>query len=393
LLAALIFPSLSWGENNRHYCSVCGPCRSAGFKQRVLRATADSNRTNRAIQRCVSPKQQSLFTQQGWLPSRSRCRAVRGTPWRSWRWTVRCAQRCRGAAPSVTPLLRPGRSTHRGCVWAGWCAQPPCTHPCPCTHGTQDTVAALKKAFHAKKPKAYPARQRLTLPPAPGQKSGEVLKDGAKLAECGLSSGSVVQFKDLGPQVRGVGLGHLASCAAGPWCQRAVSAHGAVWQLADSWGGRQAAPSLSCMTQAAAHPRRLTTDTAATRAPHTRLQLNTDWLLDRVFLRVLWPHGHLPPLLPLPTSALPRTQVRVAWRMQAAAAGSSQQSVPGLPVRTPSWPDRRCWLQGLIIGLAVLHPLHRMTPPGSSACAWGLGGSPDAQQAGSIAREIHTHHT
>lgn len=70
---------------------------------------------------------------------------------------------------------------------------------CPCA--LQDTVTALKKAYHAKAPKYYPSRQRLTLPPKEGQKSGEALKDGAKLSECGLTNGSVVQFKDLGPQV------------------------------------------------------------------------------------------------------------------------------------------------------------------------------------------------
>jgi very-long-chain enoyl-CoA reductase len=66
---------------------------------------------------------------------------------------------------------------------------------------TQDTVTALKKAFHGKNKKFYPARQRLTLPPKDGAKSGEVLKDGARLSECGLSNGSVVHFKDLGTQV------------------------------------------------------------------------------------------------------------------------------------------------------------------------------------------------
>lgn len=65
----------------------------------------------------------------------------------------------------------------------------------------QDTVTDLKKKFHAKQAKYYPARQRLTLPAAEGQKSGEVLKDGAKLSDYGLTNGSVVQFKDLGTQV------------------------------------------------------------------------------------------------------------------------------------------------------------------------------------------------
>jgi very-long-chain enoyl-CoA reductase len=65
----------------------------------------------------------------------------------------------------------------------------------------QDTVTALKKTYHAKNKKYYPARQRLTLPPKEGQKSGEALRDDYKLSKYGLSNGSVVQFKDLGTQV------------------------------------------------------------------------------------------------------------------------------------------------------------------------------------------------
>jgi len=66
----------------------------------------------------------------------------------------------------------------------------------------QSTVAQLKKKIHALKPKLYPARQRLTLQPAAGAKSGEVLKDNATLESVGLKDGSVVLFKDLGTQVR-----------------------------------------------------------------------------------------------------------------------------------------------------------------------------------------------
>jgi very-long-chain enoyl-CoA reductase len=59
----------------------------------------------------------------------------------------------------------------------------------------------LKKKYHAVAKKYYPSRQRLTLPPKEGQKSGEALKDGSKLSDYKLASGSVIQFKDLGPQV------------------------------------------------------------------------------------------------------------------------------------------------------------------------------------------------
>lgn len=63
------------------------------------------------------------------------------------------------------------------------------------------TVTELKKKIHKAKAKFYPARQRLTLPPAPGAKSGDVLKDGATLESLGLRDGSVVLFKDLGTQI------------------------------------------------------------------------------------------------------------------------------------------------------------------------------------------------
>lgn len=65
----------------------------------------------------------------------------------------------------------------------------------------QDTVAELKKRFHAVSNKYYPARQRYTLPLKEGQKSGEALKDSAKLSDYGLTDGSVLHFKDLGTQV------------------------------------------------------------------------------------------------------------------------------------------------------------------------------------------------
>lgn len=66
---------------------------------------------------------------------------------------------------------------------------------------SEDTVTDLKKAYHKVAKKYYPARQRLTLPAKEGQRSGDVLKDGAKLSELGLANGSVVQFKDLGTQI------------------------------------------------------------------------------------------------------------------------------------------------------------------------------------------------
>ncbi|GMH32245.1 hypothetical protein BSKO_00079 [Bryopsis sp. KO-2023] len=65
----------------------------------------------------------------------------------------------------------------------------------------EGTVDDLKKAFHAKKRAFYPSRQRFSFPPKQGEKRGEALADGAPLSRYGLRTGSVLQFKDLGPQI------------------------------------------------------------------------------------------------------------------------------------------------------------------------------------------------
>ena len=56
-------------------------------------------------------------------------------------------------------------------------------------------------AFAEKKPKFYPSRQRFTLPPVEGAKRGVALTLGKALDSYGLKDGSVLLFKDLGPQV------------------------------------------------------------------------------------------------------------------------------------------------------------------------------------------------
>lgn len=65
-------------------------------------------------------------------------------------------------------------------------------------NGTVDDVMA---AFAEKKPKFYLSRQRFTLPPVEGAKRGMALVAGMPLTEYSLSEGSVLLFKDLGPQV------------------------------------------------------------------------------------------------------------------------------------------------------------------------------------------------
>lgn len=58
----------------------------------------------------------------------------------------------------------------------------------------------LKAAISKANAKYYPSRQRLTLPPEPGQRSGNPLLDGKALSDYNLTGGSTVIFKDLGTQ-------------------------------------------------------------------------------------------------------------------------------------------------------------------------------------------------
>lgn len=67
----------------------------------------------------------------------------------------------------------------------------------------QDKVVELKKKFHGVKRAMYVSRQRFTLPLKEGEKRATALDDERTLASYGLTNGSVLQFKDLGPQVRG----------------------------------------------------------------------------------------------------------------------------------------------------------------------------------------------
>jgi len=68
----------------------------------------------------------------------------------------------------------------------------------------QTTVAQLMTEIWNARNRAgkfAPVRQRLTLPAAPGERSGKALAQDKTLAFYGLQDGSVVQHKDLGPQV------------------------------------------------------------------------------------------------------------------------------------------------------------------------------------------------
>ena len=64
----------------------------------------------------------------------------------------------------------------------------------------QASVKDLKAAISQANAKYYPSRQRLTLPPEPGQRSGNPLLDGRVLSDYNLTQGSTVIFKDLGTQ-------------------------------------------------------------------------------------------------------------------------------------------------------------------------------------------------
>lgn len=66
----------------------------------------------------------------------------------------------------------------------------------------QASVDDLKAAFAAAKPKFYPSRQRFTLPVEPGVKAKAVaLAGGKKLSDFNVGDGSILVFKDLGPQI------------------------------------------------------------------------------------------------------------------------------------------------------------------------------------------------
>ena len=78
---------------------------------------------------------------------------------------------------------------------------------CACMQGTVDD---LKRAFHKAKPQFYPARQRFTFPLKAGEKKPTALAAGKKLSDYDLNDGTVLIFKDLGPQVL---IGHrLSKC-------------------------------------------------------------------------------------------------------------------------------------------------------------------------------------
>ena len=66
----------------------------------------------------------------------------------------------------------------------------------------QGTVEDLKRAFHKAKPQFYPSRQRFTFPLKTGEKKATALADGKKLSDFDVKDGTVLIFKDLGPQVR-----------------------------------------------------------------------------------------------------------------------------------------------------------------------------------------------
>lgn len=66
---------------------------------------------------------------------------------------------------------------------------------------SQVTVDELKSRFADLKPRYYPSRQRWTLPPKEGQRSGETLQGAKRLLDYNLGDGSVLIFKDLGPQI------------------------------------------------------------------------------------------------------------------------------------------------------------------------------------------------
>jgi len=66
--------------------------------------------------------------------------------------------------------------------------------------GANPTVGDLRKVFAASNPRFYADRQRWVIPSAVAGERPKVLAEGT-LASFGLRNGSVVEFKDLGPQI------------------------------------------------------------------------------------------------------------------------------------------------------------------------------------------------
>lgn len=127
----------------------------------------------------------------------------------------------------------------------------------------QASVEDLKAAISKANPKYYPSRQRLTLPPEPGQRSGNPLLDGKTLTEYNLTNGSTVVFKDLGTQARRT------------HCYRCSTDTG--WQ------------------------------------PHTRG--SAGWMDNRLLLGILRSLGGVSIVLLLTATLVPWNQVSPAWRL------------------------------------------------------------------------------
>lgn len=65
----------------------------------------------------------------------------------------------------------------------------------------QASVDDLKAEFAKVKPKYNESRQRFTTPPTDEAPRGTPLAAGKPLSEFGITDGSTIFFKDLGPQV------------------------------------------------------------------------------------------------------------------------------------------------------------------------------------------------
>ncbi|KAK9906396.1 hypothetical protein WJX75_001204 [Coccomyxa subellipsoidea] len=63
------------------------------------------------------------------------------------------------------------------------------------------SVSDLQSKFHKAKPEFYPSRQRFSLPLKAGEKKATSLAAGKKLSDYDVKDGSVLIFKDLGPQI------------------------------------------------------------------------------------------------------------------------------------------------------------------------------------------------
>ena len=154
----------------------------------------------------------------------------------------------------------------------------------------QGTVDDLKRAYYKAKPQFYPSRQRFTFPLKAGEKKATALADGKKLSDFDVKDGTVLIFKDLGPQVSMMRIAmshHHHGC-----CMLTLHPpHG-----------------LCAKARTSVHTPFCQGSSVADTAP----SIFADWIQHSLLLGILRPIDGLRPHLLLPSHILPMVQVCLA---------------------------------------------------------------------------------